>query len=133
MFKITPIKDLNEQKAIAEKCGAEYRDGFFGYKMIDNDSGELMGFSQFEIEGEYGYISDLKERIGYDDFEAMFILARQTMNFIDICGTHKCRADKSTSDERLLRAAGFKLTGSEYLCDMQSMFDGHCSGETVKL
>ena len=93
-----------------------------------------MGFSQFDISGESGYIKTLKPKIGYSDFEAMFILGRATMNFIDLCGNHTCRAASNASDERLLKAIGFRLTDDgEYFADMTHMFDGHCDGQPVKL
>ena len=134
MFKIIPIQNPTEQKRIAELCGGEYREGYFAYAMLDAETEEVMGFSQFEISKELGYISDIKERLGQDDFEAMFILARQTMNFIDICGAHKCEAALTAAPERLIRAAGFKLTeDGKYFSDMTGMFDGHCSAHAVNL
>ena len=125
MFKITPIQEKTRQKEICELCGAEFRPDAFAYQMYDIESGELMGMSQFEI-GACGYIYDIKEAPARDDFEAMFILARQTMNFIDLCGAHRCKAAKDSAPERLLLAIGFKEKDDEYFCDMRGMFDGHC-------
>ena len=135
MFKITPIQSFEEQKLCADKCGIVAHEGFFGYKMIDLDTSELMGMAQFEIREDGGYIADLVPKRGYDDFEAMFILGRQTMNFIDLCGAHTARAAVGTTDEVLLRAIGFKKQANgEYFCDMDGMFDGkHCSGHAVDL
>ena len=107
MFKITPIQDKARQKEICTSFGVEFRPEAFAYIMFDIDSGETMGMSQFEI-GEGGYIYDIKETPGRDDFEAMFILARQTMNFIDQCGVHICQASPSSAPEDFLRAVGFK-------------------------
>ena len=135
MFKITPIQNIDAQKKHADACGIPCREGLFAYSMLDADSLELMGMSQFEIGDGVGYIYDLVPRIDYDDFEAMFILGRQTMNFIDLCGAHSVKASAETTDETLLRAIGFKKqeTG-EYFCDMDGMFDGkHCSGHAVDL
>ena len=129
MFKISPINDIKLQKEYAKACGASFVEGYFAYSMIDQESGELMGFSQFEINENGGYISDIKERIGYNDNEAMFILGRATMNFIDLCGSHVCYADKDAADRKLLSAIGFKEDGNGLLfCDMTGMFDGKCSG-----
>ncbi|MBP3401573.1 MAG: hypothetical protein J6K85_00775 [Clostridia bacterium] len=132
MFKITPVQSKEEQIKLCHLCGADYREGAFAYVMFDIDSGDIMGMSQFEI-SEYGYIFDLREPDGHDDFEAMFILGRQTMNFIDTCGAHSCYADKAAGVERLLKAIGFKENGDKLFCDMTGMFDGHCSGHAVKL
>ncbi len=125
MFKITPIQEKTRQKEICEICGAIFHPDAFCYQMYDVESGEIMGVSQFEI-GEGGYIYDIKEAPGRDDFEAMFILARQTMNFIDLCGAHSCHAASNAANERLLLAIGFKKTDEDYFCDMSGMFDGHC-------
>ena len=135
MFKISPIQDTEVQKKYAEACGILCREGLFAYAMVDVDSLELMGMSQFEIGDGVGYIADLVPRVGYDDFEAMFILGRQTMNFIDLCGAHSVKASAETTDETLLRAIGFKKQeNGEYFCDMDGMFDGkHCSGHAVDL
>ena len=125
MFKITPIQDKAEQRDICERVGAVFRPEAFAYQMFDIESGALMGMAQFEI-GETGYIYDLKEVPGRDDFEAMFILGRATMNFIDLCGVHACYADNNAASERLLRSIGFKEIDGEYFSDMTGMFDGKC-------
>ena len=132
MFKITPIQEKLRQKEIAEMCGAEFRPDAFGYQMYDIDSGEMMGFSQFEI-GESGVIFDLRECGERNDFEAMFILGRQTMNFIESCGALHCYAEKDAGDARLLSAIGFKEKDGKLFSDMTGMFDGHCSGHAVEL
>ena len=81
-----------------------------------------------------GYISDLKPRLGSSDFEAMFILGRSTMNFIDLCGKHTCYAAEYAAEERLLKAIGFsKDENGRYFVDMTGFFDGHCSGHPVDL
>lgn len=134
MFKISPIQDKALQKKFAEECDADFCPDFFAYSMINQETGELMGFSQFDIQGEFGYIHSLKPRRDYSDFEAMFILGRATMNFIDLCGAHKCRAERGCADERLLRSIGFKETeNGELFVDMTGFFDGHCDGKTVDL
>lgn len=130
MFKIAPIQSVDIQIECAKKCNTEYKPGAFAYTMNDSDSGELMGFSQFEINENGGYLLDLCPADGYDDYEAMFILGRATMNFIDLCGAHVLYADKDSGDSKLLRAIGLRPTDDgNYFCDMTGFFDGsHCSG-----
>lgn len=133
MFKITPIQDKSRQKEICDICGADFRSDSFVYEMIDVGDGHLMGMSQFDI-GKEGYIHDIKEAPSLSDFEAMFILARQTMNFIDLCGAHTCYARDDAGDEKLLHAAGFRKNDEGKLfCNMEGMFNGHCGGHEVKL
>ena len=134
MFKITPIQEKSKQKDICEDFGIEFREDFFAYIMFDLDTGALMGMSQFELRGDSGYISELTPYHGLSDNEAMFILGRQTMNFIDLCGAHVCYARDGAADPKMLSAMGFKeMRGSDYYCDMTGMFDGHCDGHTKKI
>ena len=129
MFKISPINDKALQKEYAEACGATYIADYFAYSMTDNETGELMGFAQFEINSRGGLISELKPKLGTFDYEAMFILGRATMNFIDLCiESHHCYATDTAADEKLISAIGFKTKEDGlYFCDMDGMFDGNCS------
>ena len=130
MFKISPIQSRELQESCAEKCNTVYKDGAFAYVMADSQTGEIMGFSQFEITSKGGRLLDLREAVGRDDYEAMFILGRATMNFIDLCGAHTLFASSDAGDLALLRAIGLKPTDDgDYFCDMTGFFDGsHCSG-----
>ena len=109
MFKITPIQEKTLQERCATACGTKFIPDSFGYMMSDAETGDLMGFSQFTINSDSGYIYDLKSKIGYSDFEAMFILGRATLNFIDFCDTHTCKASIEAADERLMKCIGFKM------------------------
>ena len=134
MFKITPVQTKQEQEALAASLNIPYISEAMAYKMIDIETEHLLGFSQFEICLGYGVLHSLAEPCGSCDFEAMFILGRQTMNFMDLCGVHRSVAPKDAAPERLLLAIGYKKNDSgEYSCDMTGMFDGHCSGHAVKL
>ncbi len=128
MFKITPVQDRVIANKYAKECGIILTDFSFVYAMTNIESGKLMAISEFEIKDGFGYIYNITPIPGLDDFEAMFILGRQTMNFIDLCGTHICHASDKT-DEKLLRAIGFISTNdNEFICDMTGFFDGsHCS------
>ena len=131
MFKISPIQSSELQKEYAHKCGTEYKTGAFAYSMNDSESGELMGFSQFEITENGGILLDLRPADGFgEDYEAMFILGRATMNFIDMCGVHTLTAKCDAGDNTLLRAIGLKpKEDGSFFCDMTGFFDGsHCSG-----
>ena len=135
MFKISPIQDKALQEEYAKACGSEFCPELFAYSMINQENGELMAISQFDISGNVGYIKTLRPKIGYSDFEALFILGRATMNFIDLCGSHTCRAAADAAEERLIKAIGFKLCESgEYFVNMTHMFDGkHCDGKAIDL
>ena len=129
MFKITPVQNQDLVNSYASLCNVSLREGAFVYAMNDVETNALMAISQFEILGSEGIIYNLSSVPGLDDFEAIFILGRQTMNFIDLCTAHVCRAEKNAADESMLVALGFKKDSDGFVCDMNGMFDGsHCSG-----
>jgi hypothetical protein len=88
-----------------------------------------MGFSQFDLDGEGATLYDLKEKIGQSDFEAIFILGRATLEFVERCGAEECFAYLSAADETLLRAIGLRTECEGGLSGrIAGMFDGHCEG-----
>lgn len=134
MFKITPIQDFNRQEEVAKACLTYGKCGAFAYEMIDQESGSLLGMSQFEIENGKAILFDLHSAPDVIDFEAMFILGRQTLNFIDLCGVHECVAMPNAADERLLKCVGFqKIADGKWICKTEGMFDGHCNGTSKQL
>ena len=108
MFKISPIQDKEIQKKYAEACNINFCPDLFAYSMINQSDSSLMGMSQFDISEGRGYIQGLKPKSGYSDFEAMFILGRATMNFIEMCGASHCYAAADSAEDILLKSMGFK-------------------------
>ena len=130
MFVISPVRDMEERNKIISELKMTEIFGSFMYSMKDKKTGALLGTSQFDICDGFGYIYDLRCATEPFDFEAMFILGRATMNFIDLCDIHVCRIKKDASDGDLYRAIGFRDEKDDYYeCDMTGMFEGNCSGE----
>ncbi len=130
MFKIFPIQDEKTKNAYAAACRASIVDGAFSYGMADAESLAIMGFSQFDIDGKNAILYDLKEKNGQNDFEAIFILGRATLEFCERCGATVCFAKKEAADETLLRAIGLRTEhDGGFYGRIEGMFDGHCEGE----
>ena len=130
MFKIYPIQDEETKKTYAEACGTSVTAGTFAYGMMDAESHAIMGFSQFDLDGERATLYDLREVIGQNDFEAIFILGRATLEFMERCGSTECLAKKDAADATLLRAIGLRNETDEgFLGRIEGMSDGHCSGD----
>ena len=128
MFKITPVGDTAEALALSEGAGLPYFKGTFYYKMFDMESGELMGFSVFEIHKDMGEILALYEVEGKDDFEAMFIMGRATLNFIDLCGVHRALCLDESIDKILAKAIGFTPNSDGVLeMDLTHFFEHPCA------
>ena len=123
MLEIKPVEDKKKQEDICRECGAVFKEGAFAYSASEN--GKILGVCQFGIVGEYGYVYDLKNAVGVDDFEALFLMGRQTLNFIDLCGVHK--AEFCGDESRLTRAIGFKKDGGKLTMDLEGFFIEPCS------
>ncbi len=133
MFKIFPIQDDATRNTYAAACNATVKAGAFAYGMADAESAEIMGFSQFDLDGEEATLYDLKEKCGQNDFEAIFILGRATLEFCERCGAILCHAEKGAADETLLRAIGLRTeTNGRLSGKIEGMFDGHCEGDSKK-
>ncbi len=129
MFKIFPIQDENTKKTYADACGAKAIAGAFSYGMMDAESHAIMGFSQFDLDGDSATLYDLKEKTGQSDFEAIFILGRATLEFMERCGAEDCKAPLTAADETLLRSIGLRAEWEGGLKGrIAGMFDGHCEG-----
>ena len=128
MLKVLPIQSKSEQEEICKKCGVEYKPDLLAYSATVDD--ELRGVSQFKLTAEGGLVYDIAPAIDTFDFEALFVLGRGTLNFIDLCGVHYAiyKGSVETEEkERLLRAIGFKkLDNGSLEVDLNGFFTDHC-------
>ena len=126
MLIVKPIEDKQTQKEICEACGAVYDVELLACAAHVGE--ELIGVCQFEFSGDKAIIHDLRQKPGVSDFEAMFIMTRGALNFIDLCGFHRAECTADAADATLLRAAGFKETKKNFFeIDLANAFDAKCS------
>lgn len=125
MLIVKPIEDKAMQKQICEACGAVYDVELLACAAhVEND---LVGMCQFEFSGDKAIIHDIRQKPGVDDFEAMFIMTRGALNFIDLCGFHRAVCSADAGDNTLLRATGFKeVSENQFEIDLTHAFDGKC-------
>ena len=86
MLKVLPIQTKFEQEEICKKCNVEFKPDLLAYSATVD--GELRGVSQFKLTEKGGLVYDIAPAIDTYDFEALFVLGRGTLNFIDLCGVH---------------------------------------------
>ena len=122
MLEIKPIQDKNEQKMLCELCKTVYRPSALAYSAYDN--GDPVGICQFRIKNDNGYLYDLCNTAGVDDLEALIIMGRATLNFIDLCGIHTAyfEGDKT----RAAIAVGFREKDGVLFADLTGMFESPC-------
>ena len=128
MLKVLPIQTKSEQEEICKKCNVEFKPDLLAYSATVD--GELRGVSQFKLTEKGGLVYDIAPAIDTYDFEALFVLGRGTLNFIDLCGVHYAiylGTVETEEKERLIKAIGFKKTDSgSFEVDLNGFFTDHC-------
>lgn len=113
MLIIKPIQDKIKQKEVCEKCRVVYRPECFAYSAMSDD--DLVGICQFTMIHGFGEMLSLQCAAGIFDDEALFIMARAMMSFVDKCGVTEVIFSRDSSDvgEALIKQLGFKLIDSD--------------------
>ncbi len=125
MLRITPIKEKAEQARLCALCETEFRPEALCYQAYDEDV--FLGICQFDL-GERGVIYDLLTPPGVDDREALFIMGRQTLNFMDLCGTHEAYLESGhPMDAGFVKWLGFRTRedGTLYM-NLTGFFEEPC-------
>ena len=130
MLEVLPIQSKEEQETVCSRCAVPYHADDMAYKALID--GELIGVCQFTMNQKGGYIHNLsiikdKEISSKDRAEALFVMGRATLNFIDLCGVHYAIFAGKDTDEGLLRAIGFKKNDEGvYDINLEGFFTDHC-------
>ena len=134
MLKVLPVQSKAEQEELCKKCNIVYRPELLMYAA--SVEGVLVGVCQFILTDKGGAIYDIAkiaDRVMADgkhsasDFEALFVMGRGALNFIDLCGVHNAIYAGASPDDSLLRAIGFKQnTDGVYEIDLTGFFTDHC-------
>ena len=105
MLKVLPIQTKAEQESICKQCNVEFCPDLLAYSATVD--GELRGVSQFKLTAEGGLVFDIAQIPDIYDFEALFVLGRATLNFIDLCGVHTAFFDAECDQYAGNRSNGF--------------------------
>ena len=135
MLKVLPIQSKAEQEAICIRCNIKFDPDLLAYAA--SVDGETVGICQFKVTSEGGIIKDIAKLCDRDepadkkareasDFEALFVMGRGALNFIDLCGVHKAFYTGETVDEPLIKAIGFKPTDDGWTINLEGFFTDHC-------
>lgn len=122
MLEIKPVEDKKVQEDICLRCGVPFRKEAFAYSACEGE--KLLCVCQFRLDNDYGYIYDLSNTIGVDDFEALFLTGRAVLNFIDLCGVHK--ALYCGEESRVTKAVGFAPKDGKLFMNLEHFFENPC-------
>lgn len=132
MLKVLPIQSKEEQERLCQLCRISYQPDLLAYAATVDDT--AVGICQFKLTDKGGLIYDLAPLpredavpLSCSDFEAMFVMGRGTLNFIDLCGVHRAYYCGKTPDDALLRAIGFRVNDDGvYEINLEGFFTDHC-------
>jgi len=136
MLKVLPIQSKAEQEELCKRCNIKYDPDLLAYAA--SVDGALVGICQFKLTAEGGSIYDIAKLCDREpatdvkareasDFEALFVMGRGALNFIDLCGVHRAYYKGSVTDEALIKAIGFKKNeDGVYEMNLEGFFTDHC-------
>lgn len=126
MLKVLPIQSKLTQEEVCLKCGVEYNPDLLAYAAYNDDA--LAGVCQFKLTDKGGFIYDIAPVTAEPaNEEALFVMGRSTLNFIDLCGVHNASYIGTAADDALLSKIGFKKDGDGvYVIDLEGFFTDHC-------
>lgn len=125
MLKILPIETKEEQKRIMALCSIPYDAEALAYAAYDE--GVLVGGAQFRLKGGVCNLTDIRNADGVEDAEALFIMGRGLLNFVDLCGIHDAYAPMPERiDSALLAKIGFfPNEKGKYYMNLRGFFTKH--------
>ncbi len=122
MLKILPIETKDEQARIMALCSIPYNVNALAYAAYDEDV--LVGGAQFLLKGATCHIIDIANADGVDDEEALFIMGRGLLNFVDLCGIHDAYLDypEKVSEALRTRIGFFANDEGVYYMNLRGFF-----------
>ena len=128
MLKVFPIQQKEEQETLCRRCGIPFETELLAYQATVDDV--FMGVCQFKLSPDGGIIYHLAPSQDRPiDNEALFVMGRAALNFIDLCGIHEAYydGDENIPGAQLLHAVGFRKNdqGRLYM-DLTDFFSAPC-------
>ena len=130
MISVTPIQEKDEQQRLCALCHIPFRAELLAYA-ARNDAGEFAGICQFGMNAEGGHIHHLASPKSDDPDDALFVMGRAALNFMDLCGTKVAFFDGSNVSDALLRRIGFTPDQKGvYSLSLEGFFNHPCQHKT---
>lgn len=126
MITVTPIQEKSAQEALCARCGIPFRVELLAYQAT-NDKGELAGVCQFGMNAEGGYLTDLACPDPADPDDALFVMGRAALNFMDLCGAKTAVFNGTACNDALLCRIGFQADkNGKYTVCLDGFFNHPC-------
>lgn len=124
MLEIYPVQDKKEQEAICKTCAMKYDPDSMCYLALVD--GNNAGACQFRIKGNHGLIIEMNNTLDTDDKDALFVMGRAALNFIDLCDVHEAYYTGELMDEQTLLRIGFRRVEGNWYINLSNFFEHPC-------
>lgn len=123
MLEVKPIQSKEKQEYYCDICGIEYDIDTLAYAACED--GVFIGMVQFAIRSKAGIIYNITLKPDINNTEALLIMGRAAMNFIDLCRV--CDIYYEDEDKKLGDALGFRQNseGKLYI-NTEGLFTAQC-------
>ena len=127
MLIIKPIQDKSIQEDVCKACGFEFDPTLFAYSEKEDE--KLIAGCQFDILGSEAVITDFgMSKDAKEDIEALIILGRAVLNFLDLSGAKACRFETSAeTNEKYAKMIGFRKENNTMVIALEGLFDSKCA------
>ncbi len=106
MITVIPIQRKEEQAYFCSLCGIPFDTDLLAYYAKDGE-GRFAGICQFKTDAEGGHLYHLAAPAHAEELDALFVMGRAALNFIDLCGIKTAFFDGTVTDDALLHRIGF--------------------------
>ena len=128
MLKVFPIPDKKLQEELCARCAIPFEADLLAYQATVDEV--FVGVCQFKLSPEGGILYHLAPVADAPvDNEALFVMGRAALNFIDLCGIHTAfyDGDEAIPGAQLLHAVGFRKNAQGRLeMDLTGFFTAPC-------
>ena len=129
MLRARALRDIGEQKNCCSVCGMQHNPDMLYFAIFENET-DCLGTLEFRFTKEGAKITNVKPKEGTYDDEAMFILGKATLNFIDLVGPKY--VEYAADDEKLCRLLEFFPKNGVMQVNLTGYFDEPCKRHKEK-
>ena len=133
MFEVQPVRSPELQAAIAEKLGGKYSGGTFAFyaaEMEDDLTTEKypIALLQFTLAPEKAVIKSLDIAVGSEKDEAVTVLVRAVMSWVNKAEVPFIEFDDGAADEDYIRSVSFRRNDSgRWSVDLEKFYKSPCA------
>lgn len=123
MLRARPLRDIEEQKNSCNVCGMVHNADYLYFAIFENET-NCLGTLAFKFTKIGAEILEVMPKTGTYDDEAMFILGKAALNFIDLVGPKY--VEYKANDSKLAALLEFYPKNGVMQLNLEGYFDEPC-------